>query len=363
MKRLIPVLLCVILSVSCSPPLFDLLLSQGTEATKSMTRDNLSAISVSWDSYQDGDGFAFYPNVMQSGTDSVFTYSSGGFLVFTTGGSVNVRGVGPGTGMRSLYGGWSQWTAGADSHMPAFAAWPVRNPSPSSSCLLVIVPTANACQFIMGDPAAQSFSGTVNNLSLTPGLSGNTVLGASFTAQAGSIMDQTHWLTIGGSGYIEVSCMLSSGALGTATVLHSSVTSPYQLSFLPSGATSFQYFYDIAAIRSYASWWDTASGGWKCAAWLDNAGAIQSASLPIDHRIDALLSTGELFSAEGGTGRLYQGDGTLVATFPLGNLVYIGEQYVGGVARAYFSQALRYDDALHFNIYWIQSDKLKDIGR
>lgn len=338
------------------------MLSQGAAATKSMTRDNPSSITVSWDSHQDGTGFTFYPNLMQSGSDAVFNYPSGGFLVFTSGLSVNVRGVGPGTDMRQLYGGWGQSIAGADSQMPAFAAWPVRNPSPSSSCLFVIVPTANVYQFILGDPAGQSFSGTIESLSLTPGLSGNAVLGASFTAQTGSIPDQTHWLTIGGSGYIEISCSMSTGALGTAAQLHSGVTAPYPLNFLPSGTGQFQYFYDIGANRSYASWWDTAGGGWRSVAWWDTSGAISSMSLPIDRRIDALLSTGELLSTEGGTGRLYRGDGSLDATFPLGNLVFIGEEYVGTAYRSYFSQCLRYDDALHFNVYWIQTDRLKNIG-
>ncbi len=84
--------------------------------------------------------------------------------------------------------------------------------------------------------------------------------------------------------------------------------------------------------------------------------------IPIDHRVDAMLSTGQLLSTEGGTGRLYDRDGTLLAAFPLGNLRLLSEEYVGGVARIYFSQYLEFNNSGHFNVYWIRSDALATLG-
>jgi len=134
------------------------------------------------------------------------------------------------------------------------------------------------------------------------------------------------------------------------------------------------YFYDDNAAndpvridnRSFASWYDQSSGSWVSYAWWETpttgSGVFSSMKLPVDHRLDTLLSTGQLLSTEGGTGRLYDRDGNLLSTFPLGNLVYIAEEYVGGVARCYFSQCLIYDNQLHFNVYWIRTDQLTSLA-
>ena len=134
------------------------------------------------------------------------------------------------------------------------------------------------------------------------------------------------------------------------------------------------YFYDDNAAadpsrvdnRSFASWYDTSSSSWVNYAWWQSptgVGSIFSMRLSADHRLDALLSTGQLLSTEDGVGRLYDRDGNLLATFPLGNLTYIAEEYVGGVPRCYFSQCLVYDGQLHFNVYWIPTDQLGTLGK
>jgi hypothetical protein len=127
------------------------------------------------------------------------------------------------------------------------------------------------------------------------------------------------------------------------------------------------YFYDENQLgdavrllnRSFASWWDDSSGSWVSYAWWEQpAGTFHNMRLPTNHRLDALLSTGQLLSTEDGTGRLFDRDGNQLALFPLGTLAYVGEEYVGGVARCYFSQCLIYDKRVHFNVYWIRTDQL-----
>jgi hypothetical protein len=111
--------------------------------------------------------------------------------------------------------------------------------------------------------------------------------------------------------------------------------------------------------RSFASWFDISSGSWVSYAW-DSLTTYKI--LAMNHRPDALLSTGQLLSTEDGTGRLYDRDGNLLVAFPLGNLKYIGEEYVNGVPCCYFSQCLPFDNTLHFNVYQIQTDQLSTLG-
>ena len=360
MKRLIPALFCVALCTSCSPPLFDLMLSQGAAAAKSMTRDNPSTITVSWDAYQEGDGFVLYPRV-ESATNG-FDYSSG-FIVFTNGFSVEVRGLGA--------GGQSQ-PINPDPLAPAYAAWPVKSTYTTTAYLFGLVfnssdPSKNGYALFQGAPTSTDVL-NIGPMSGKTGMTGDTVIGASFAAQSTS-PDVTSLLVSNAGAYREMQLPMTTPSLATsATLIRSGA-----YAFLPSGVNRFQYFYDVnpgvtpdparTPNRSFASWYDTASGGWKCVAWWGTSGTGDWKTLDIGHRIDALLSTGELLSMEEGTGRLYSRDGVLLSTFPLGNLVFIGEEYVGTAFRSYFSQCLRYDDALHFNVYWIETDRVKDIGR
>jgi hypothetical protein len=86
----------------------------------------------------------------------------------------------------------------------------------------------------------------------------------------------------------------------------------------------------------------------------------------VDHRIDALVTTGELFSTEGNIGRVYDPTtptGSLEAEFPLNDLRFIGEVYVGGTPTLLFSQALWYNNQVTFNVYSIPTSKLKSLGQ
>jgi hypothetical protein len=114
--------------------------------------------------------------------------------------------------------------------------------------------------------------------------------------------------------------------------------------------------------RSYASWYDASAGSWKCATWWGTSASDWKSLPAVTARVDALLSNGDLLSTEGGTGRVYDRDGVLLATFPMGSLVYLDEEYVGGAARAYFEQSFASDNLLHFNVYWINTDAIATLG-
>jgi hypothetical protein len=86
----------------------------------------------------------------------------------------------------------------------------------------------------------------------------------------------------------------------------------------------------------------------------------------INHRIDALLTTGELFSTEDNTARVYDpttSTGSLEAEFVLGDLRFIGEVYIGGVPTMLFSQALWFNQQVTFNVYSLPTSKVKTLGQ
>ena len=371
MKKLVPALLLTAFLTSCSPPLFDFSLSQTVAALKSMTRDNPSPITIDSGFDSQASGFVFYPRVMQSGTDFVFDYSSG-FVVSLSNFTVQVRGAAQGgAGGYTLYGGSSQSLPSPDPHAPPYLAWPVKSPSPSSANLFGMVfnaasPQQSAYSLFAGTPSTSSLTGNGDLMSNKVGIANASVVGASFVSEP-SPYDVASWLVATAGQYQEMQVMLMTPSIGGASQIR---TGPYTLAFLPAGLARVQYFYDVNSAsdpsrspnRSFASWFDAASGGWKCAAWWGITGTGDWEMLPVDHRVDALLTTGELLSVENGTGRLYSRDGALVATFPLGSLAFIGEEYVGGAARAYFSQCLQNNNRLEFNVYWIATNKLKGLG-
>jgi hypothetical protein len=143
-----------------------------------------------------------------------------------------------------------------------------------------------------------------------------------------------------------------------------------------AGVTRCSYFFDADPVgarwptvdekRSYVSWYDTAAGGWKCVSWKQSALVVESALLPaVTHRIDALLTTGMLFSTEDGVGRLYDWDGVQQAEFPLGALRFVGERYVDGTPTSVFSIAHRisqdHQTEWYIDVYTVETAKLAQL--
>ncbi len=369
MKKLAALAFFAALLTSCLPVPFDLAVSQAAATAGKMTRDNSGPISSGY--YQDGSqrDFAFYPQVLASGG---FDYSAG-FVTALDSLAVDIQPVANG----SQYSNWIQPIPNPDPHAPAYLAWPVKS---GTSFFFGIVFDALDPAFGSGyalfqaiPPGSLTIVSSTSLLNLVLPLGSSTaVIGASVSASPNSGFDMLHVLGAGPTSFLEVVFQLQSTSPGVVT---SSVprASP-ALSFIPPGTRRVMYFYDDNAAadpgridnRSFASWYDTSSGSWVSYAWWQSptgVGTIFNMRLPTGHRIDALLSTGQLLSTEGGTGRLYDRDGNLLAEFPLGNLVYIAEEYVNGVPRCYFSQCLVYDHTLHFNVYWIQTDQLGTLGK
>jgi hypothetical protein len=361
-KRYAALGLFAALCASCLPVPFDLAINQASATAAKMTRDNSGLITAGSSQQGSQHDFVFYPQVLATGG---FDYSAG-FVAAMDSLALDIQAVANG----APYGSFQKGIPNPDPHAPAYVAWPVKS---GTSFLFgvafdALYPQAfNGYGLIQGDPVAHilnmmltpSFQSLVPSLGSTP-----TLIGASVAASANAGFDVLHLLGMNGANFQEVSCQLQSTGLLAPTFPRGG---PYTLSFIPSSVTRVMYFYDDnqpgdpsrMPNRSFASWYDTSSGSWVSYAW--DSLTIYKA-LPVNHRLDALLSTGQLLSTEGGTGRLYDRDGNLLATFPLGNLAYIGEEYVNGVSRSYFSQCLPFDNTLHFNVYWIQTDQLSTLA-
>ena len=142
-------------------------------------------------------------------------------------------------------------------------------------------------------------------------------------------------LTAGGSSFAEASFPLaSSGTVFNATggaLAFNSLLSP----LLPPGTTRLLVYSNAAGTLSYASVYSGTQ--WVCYQW-SSTSATKLAG--VTHRIDAVLTSGDLLSTEGGTLRLYDPSGNQVLNVSLGALKFCYEAYVGSVPYVFFSLAL-----------------------
>jgi hypothetical protein len=360
-SRITAIGLTGLLCVSCLPVPFDLSLSKAAALTAKMTKDNPSLISAG--GYDEGGSRtdqAFYPSVLATGG---FDYSAG-FATVTDGLSVDVNGIADG----SQYASQNAALTNPDPNAKPYLLWPLKV---GVSYLFgtsfdMVDPMMNGYGIFRGTPPGTlTLSGNGYESLLGPDLPfASMVIGASVTADPSPAFDRLHLLIQDASSlpsqyFAEGSFELSGADLTVSPFTALRGTASYALPFIAAGTTRVMYYYDEPTGRSFASLFNAATGGWVCYAWDDTSTYRQ---LPITHRIDALLSTGELLSTEDGTARLYDRNGALLARFDLGNLVYMAEEYVGGEARCYFSQALPYGGTLHFNVYWIPTARLASLG-
>jgi hypothetical protein len=267
--------------------------------------------------------------------------------------------------------------------MPSWSVWPTKdNPAYNSFVFLLtfdsLYPRSSNSFALakgqIGSPPVFSLQANNLNSQISGNMAGfNTeVLGGSVDANTDVTKDNTYWLVRQAAGSLFAELMSPVWSTGVSVAsLRSSY--PYTLSFIPAGIARLQYFHDENQAgdparlpnASFASWYDSTAGKWICYRWAEDppgSGIYPNTQIPIDHRVDAMLSTGQLLSTESGTGRLYNRDGVLLAAFPLGTLRFLSEEYVGGEARTYFCQYLPYDGEMHFNVYWIQTAALSSLA-
>jgi len=120
------------------------------------------------------------------------------------------------------------------------------------------------------------------------------------------------------------------------------------------------YFHSPVSGRSYMNFRDPA-GSWKTFMWTASAGTSVPSAILVNEKIQAVLTTGEILTADGGYGRVYNPGGGLKYRFPLGEIRFGYEGYIDSTPTLVFSRGYRNKysgDALAFVSYSIPTSGL-----
>jgi len=163
--------------------------------------------------------------------------------------------------------------------------------------------------------------------------------------------DKFNFLFTNGSTWSEVDASLSGSSFGTGVILRT-VT-------LPSGIHRMLYYRRADNTLSYFGY--NSGGQWI---WSRYDGSTSNPLSSVTHRIDALLSNGDLLSTEGGTLRIYDsgGTGTQVSSVQLDALQFCYEAWVGPTAYVFFSLTLGFPhNSWAFQVYAIPTSSLRGL--
>jgi hypothetical protein len=382
MKRAPGAALLVLAStlVTCSPPPFNLDLSLSAQAASRMTLVGqvgpVGNLSMGSQASQGSPDFAFLPE--KDGLGGI-TLQAGFVHLSSAIDGEQVAFIASNGSQYQRYGG-SQWLGPASTD--PYPVDQLQSAKSGHSGFAVqfndAAPLTSTYTLATGDPSTNSFGPTTSQaLNVPVGSSpfdGTTkeVIGFSIRPDPSAGLDRTYWLfrQSGTSNYLEAELNLGSTLMPMSSGTALRGPTYYDLSSIVDTPNNrVLYYFDPAAMRSYASVWNSpaAPGGWSTWVWTDNQTVPTHQQLTgIANRVDALLATGEMFSTEGNVGRVYDptsASGSLEAEFELGALRFVGEVYLGGTASVLFSQALWMNGEITFNIYSIPSAQLKSLGR
>jgi hypothetical protein len=359
--------------LSCSPAPFNLNLSQSAVTASKLTFVGQVGPIQSLSS-QNNSNFAFFPEkdssggiTLQAGFVSWISQSTMQQIAFVAGGQV----VGSPQNLGLIT---------ADPPMPGYIIQSVKS---AHNNFVFSYDPATVSHFkwaqMTGNPSANTYTpptwNDLNSLINTYfgiGLADCHIRDVSFSPNPNTGYDTAYVLVKDITNanqllqtFLEAQFQISQNGLLVGTQLRGAEVGLNSL--LPSDQAPFGppyytlYYYDPGTTYGFAEWYYTPSSSWICWKWTGIVAPSQVTG--ITHRIDALLTTGELFSSEGEVGRVYDQNGNQLSQFSLTDLSFVGEVYVGGVALMLFSQALWYNNALQFNVYSIPSSNVKSLGQ
>ena len=246
--------------------------------------------------------------------------------------------------------------SGADQHYPLYQ-YEVAATTTTANLVVYRMDPNNAsldtAQLLTaGLPPSGSLANPLGSAAPLPSFNtaGNPVFGESVIPAASGRPDSFRWfLADGGGNFEEISTTLQ----GTTAVFNQ-VTPTLTPMPLPAAVNRYMYY---TGARSYLEYY---SGGWICLDITSNASPLP---LPgISHRIDALLSSGDLLSTEGDTLTLYDPNGSQLLSMPMGGLKFCYEAYIGTTAYCFFSLAI---DVQHgnwvFTVYAIPTSQMRGL--
>ncbi len=361
MKKRLALISLAALCFSCSPPPFDLNLLRTANLAGKMTKEAAVGSSLPMDGSMGWEA-VFLPVAIQNGVNAGVDCGRGFIRIWTYEGSA-IFFTYPGTA------GYE--TFDLKQYLPPPNAEPFM-----AGTQVIPLKTGDYLGVFVNIPGAFASSGAIvfaadvpNKVftNLTPvafpsylgplGVLGtDRVLGIAFPPSPDPLLGTCYILSSCGSPdtYVEARAPLDKNGPGAPIAIR--LNPMGTLPFL-DGVPRCQYFFDeesgtgIACIRSDKTW--------RTYTW-----SPARRDLPgITARVDALLSTGELFSTEDGIARLFsmEGNGGELARFPLFNLTYSGESFSNGVARMYFTQSFVAEYRLGFYVYSIPTADLKTL--
>jgi hypothetical protein len=222
------------------------------------------------------------------------------------------------------------------------------DPSVTSSSLQQYVAT-------LPSGSMTSLAGPLTLVATTLFAPAQTVVGTCDLAPAAGTQDTFAFLGQN-AGVLSVA---TAQLLGTAAAFPIGTAMPPGTATIPGTVT--RYAYDLAAAASYTAVYNGSQ--WNVQRWVGAAAA--TAMSGITHRIDGILTTGDLVSTEGGVLRLYNpsGAGSELYAIPLNGLQYCYEAYVGSTPYVFFSLSMQLPHGWWgFSVYAVPTSSMRSLG-
>jgi hypothetical protein len=371
------ILLVALLLVACSPPPFDLSLSVAAKITNTLTYVGQVGPIDTMSNSRGYDDIMFFPEkdgvggiTLQAGFVHSMDPSNGqqvSFIAYDGGQGKYVR------------EGGTQWLGPLPTTpYPDYVVQSMKSLHNVIAFQFDPSSTANnSYTLATGNPIVHTFNSpgwtTLNTFTdVAPfNFSPGRVIGVSIYPDPSLLLDRSYWLFRDSTtnNYYEGEFNISQNPIAPPGIFVRAGGTYDISSFVGNLAKRVLYYYDPVSAHSYVSVWNSplSLGNWSTWVWIDNLPIPTHWQLTsISHRIDALLTTGELLSTEGNVGRVYDPTtptGSLASEFPLGALRFIGEVYIAGTPTMLFSLALWYNRQVSFNVYSLPTSQVKTLGR
>ena len=334
MSRFIFPLLCLAM-VSCAPPFLVQLDSSSTLTRQMTTVGTFGSINVS----NMATNVRFLPTKPTATSLAGFSVQSGFTIVEDRGYDNLSFAYVDSSGQIQETGSQSFLLSGADPNYPLYE-YDVTTTTTSANIVIFkfdpSTPTnSNASIFEATLPSGLlGTAGYTENQLLTGIFTGQSILGESMAPSPYPTPDAFNVLLLSRGPPLAYSDGTVAVGAAPAVLSVSTLPSAQPLLTFP-GTNRFLYCVNQGYTLSYAS--QFTGSGWACYRWTTGVSAAPVLLTDVVHRIDAILTTGDLLSTEGGILRLYDPNGSPVLGVALGGLQFCYEAYVGSTPYVFFS--------------------------
>lgn len=352
MRRYILLLACLS-AAGCVPPYLAVLDSSAALTRQMTVVGNLGPINVQ----SNGTNIRFLP-MKPTATSIAGLNLQSGFAIDEENGYDYVRfAYVDSNGQAQVTGSLPFSLAGADPNYPLNQFEVTTTTATGNIVVLSMYPTAASNTSVLCTATLSSgpLAAPITTLLNVP--FGNSVLGVHVSPQLGAADSFNFLLWNGGSAFSEGSTVVNSAL--TSVFLAATPTTNAALSLPTTPPQRYLYYKNQAGTLSYASHFTGSQ--WVCYQWAPSGPASQLGG--VTHRIDAILTTGDLLSTEGGILRLYGPAGNQVLSVSLGGLQFCYEAYLGSTPYVFFSLVMNMQRGdWMFRVYAIPTSSMRGLG-